>query len=73
MVVAERFSSILDPDAERPLAFDYDPLSDEEEDGDEFRCSVDAIVPQETIPLAEPKKRRKKNKARSSLLFPRVI
>mgnify|MGYP001025084865 CR=1 FL=1 len=72
MIVAEQFSRILDPEAEKPLEFEYQPLSDDE--GEEGlhanESAADTIerastAPAEDVtPPTERKKRRRRKKVR---------
>jgi hypothetical protein len=70
MIVAEHFSRLLDPVAEKPLAFDYHPLSDDEDAAADAEQATEGsrdnesndIEPEERSP--SEKKRRRKKKVR---------
>lgn len=70
MIVAEQFSRILDPEAEKPLEFEYQPLSDDEDEEGVHanEGAADAIerastAPAEDVtPPTERKKRRRRKK-----------
>jgi len=70
MIVAECFSKILDPVAEKPLEFEYQPLSDSDEDGqsdngDEMGTGIPNTASNLESPQEPLSREKQRNKARS--------